>query len=314
MIQSVKFTALSLLGSGLVIAALLLIPVDIGEPPAKEKPAVQGKMADPAKKEEEIRKKIEEELRRKQEEERRREELAQQLKKLEEDRNRLVEEVKALKEAPPPPPPPTVTPEQMKKMIEEAVRVATAKPEQPPPVPPPLQVQAPKPEPAPELSVSETSPTAPRKGGFFLYVDIPKSGSLDALRRNGFALALADSEGFVTHVVELDASHRITGYRAFDRDDRSLYADVMFRIRDPGSIQGIAAVDRKASADYPDSSLKLLILRATFNKGIAPLIDEARAFSKRHRLELDGVRLRVEADGSSASWEGIYSKGWFYRK
>lgn len=324
MIHVFKYLALSLGGAGAVVIALLLIPMQVANPPEKEKPVVQGRMEDPKKKEEEERRKLEEELRKKLEEEKRkleeekklaeleaerkkvedaRAEVEEQRKQLEEERQRIERE---RAEIPKPP-----SPEELRRMIEEAV----AKQVPPPPAPaPPLPEPPPdlKPEPAPELPKADMhTPPSKRLGSFFIYVDVPRSDPLETLRRNGFALAVADSDGFITHVVRMDASNRVVGYKEFNRDDRSVYGDVMFRLRDPRRIEGLAAVDRAVAQAFEGASLRLLILRATYNQAVAPLIQQARHFAEKYKLDFDGIRLAID-DGPA--WEGIYSKGRFYRK
>jgi hypothetical protein len=322
-----KHLGLGLVGSGVVLAALLLIPIPVDHPPEKEKPVVKGKIEDPQKKEEEKRAKLEEELKKRLEEERKkieeekhkleeerklaeleterrkveaeRAEIQDQRRRLEEERLRLERE---RAEAPRPP-----TPEELRRMIEEAMA------KQPPPPPPPPEVVPDlKPEPAPELPPADVeNPPSKRKGGFFIYVDVPRSAPLDTLRRNGFALAVADSDGFITHVIRLDAGNRVLGYKEFSRDDRSVYGDVMFRLRDPRRIEGLASIDRAVGQAYEGSTLKLLILRTTYNQTVVPLIQQGQRFAERHKLDFDGIRLAID---EAPAWEGIYSKGKFYRK
>ena len=317
-----KFLGLSAVGSGIVMAGLLLISISVDNPPEKEKPVVKGKIEDPKKKEEDLKKKLEEELRKKLEEEKKKaeeelkhkqieetlKELDEERRKTEVERRKLEEErrkVEAEKASAPKPP----TPEEMRRMIEEALKqLPQPSPPQPekPAAPPP---DLPKAEPAPEIPQADIeNPPSKRKGGFFIYVD---SAPLDTLRRSGFVLAVADSEGFVTHVVGLDAGNRVTGYKEFDRDDRSVYGDVMFRLRDARKMQGVAAIDRSVSEAFEGSSLKLLILRATYNKGIAPLILQGQKFAERYKLDFDGIRISL---GDEPAWEGVYSRGKFYRK
>lgn len=325
MIHALKYLGLGLGGAGSVVIVLLLIPMHVANPPEKEKPVVQGKIEDPKKKEEEQRRKLEEELKKKLEEEKRkleeerrlaeleverkriedaRAEIEEQRKRLEEERLRIERERAEMRRPP--------TPEELRRMIEEAV-AKQAPPSPPTPAPPPLE-PAPelKPELAPEVPPADVNnPPSKRKGNFFIYVDAPHSAPLETLRRNGFALAVADSDGFITHVVRMDGSNRVVGYKEFGRDDRSVYGDVMFRLREPRRIEGLAAVDRAVSQAFEGSSLKLLILRTTYNQAVAPLIQQGQRFAEKYNLDFDGIRLTID---EGPAWEGIYSKGKFYRK
>lgn len=332
MINPLKLALLSLLGSALVVMALLLIPVPVANPPRSQKPqpAVRGTIKDPeqrAKEEEkrrqeklerekerireELRKKLEEEKKRFEEELRRKEIeeervrleeerkeleknrrwMEEQRRRLDETRERMEEELRRLAE-------------ERRKMAEERAKAAEPKAEQPPAPKPPNP-----PEAAPELP--KIPPRSARKGGFFIYIDPP---NLDALRANGFTLAVADAEGYVSHIVELDPSNRILRLREYGRDDRGSFAEVMFRIRDPGRVKGLSPISRELRRRNRTGSLRLLISRTMYNSRIAPLIREGRAFASRYRLDFDGIRIRVEQKEDRTTWEGIYSQGSFYRR
>jgi hypothetical protein len=185
---------------------------------------------------------------------------------------------------------------------------------------PPRVVMAPAPPPpheaeeAPEVA-GLGSPSLSGKGGFFIYIDVDKgSETLDALRQHGFEFAVADADGFVSHMVEMDGNNNFLRFREFDREDRNRFADVMFRIRDTRNIPGLGSIETQMRRQFQRTTIKLLISRSVFNQVVMPMVREAQGFSGRYRLGFDGIRLAVPLTRDSIDWAGIYFNGKFYKK
>lgn len=203
------------------------------------------------------------------------------------------------KEPPAKPPPPKE--EKVREPPKEPVPAPAPK------VPPKLDSPRPRGEVVPELKEASK-----KKSGLFICIDI--EGGLPALLARGFRPAVADADNYVTHIIDLDAGPAISGIREFDRADRAVFADVMFRVPDVESVDGLAALSRSVRQKLPNASVKLLILRGVYNNEIAPLLKEARSFAAARRLAFDGVRLVIRAGSAAIEWDGIYADGMFYRR
>jgi hypothetical protein len=185
----------------------------------------------------------------------------------------------------------------LKQLEDLKKELAAAK--QPPPAPPPRA-----PEAAPEFR-----PVKGGRGATFIYLIFD---SVETARKNGIEFAVATSDDFVTHVIELNSSHKVTGFREWSRDDRNQYADISFGFR--SSIPGLKDIQSSVDARFNGYSVKMVVDRSKFNKHFMPLLDEARGYALYYKIPFDGVRLKLQDEIGSISWTGVYSQGKFYPK